>query len=113
MGAWRGRGGAAPILGMSRESAGTHLLPRGWEPHSSHAEARAGGTGPLLAGFFQVEVRFLNTAAPSLREGDQLSLEGLLAAFHLPPPHAQAAGHGALGAEKGGVRCAEPHGQVC
>lgn len=105
---WR----AAPVRGISRKSAGAHLLPRRWVPAGCHAEARTGGTSPLLAGLFQVEVWFLNVAAPSLRESEELSLEGLLAAFHLPLPHTQTAGLRTLGAKKGGVKCAELHGQV-
>lgn len=92
-----------PRLNASLVSVRAHLLPWRWIPSSRHIVHRTGWTGPSVAGFFQVQVWFLNIAAPSLWESYQLSLEGLLAALHFPLPHTQTTGHGALGAKKAGV----------
>lgn len=67
-----------------------------------------GRTRPSVAGFFHVQVWFLNIAASPLREGYQLPLGGLLAAFHVPLPRAQTTGRRTLGAEKGGVSVQSP-----
>lgn len=80
-----------------------HLLPWRRIPSSCHIVHWTGWTGPSVAGFFQVQVWFLNIAASSLWESDQLSLGGLLAACHFPLPHTQTTGRGTLGAKKGGV----------
>lgn len=81
----------------------TCLLPWWWVPSSCHTVPRMSWTGPSVAGFFQVQVWLLNVAAPSLWESYQLSLQGLLAALHVPLPHTQATGCGTLGAKKGGM----------
>lgn len=85
------------------QSACAHLLPWWWIPSSCHTVHWTDWTGPSVAGFFQVQVWFLNIAAPSLWEGYQLSLEGLLAAFHLPLPHTRTTGDRTLGAKKGDI----------
>lgn len=95
------------------QSACAHLLPWWWIPSSCHTVHWTDWTGPSVAGFFQVQVWFLNIAAPSLWEGYQLSLEGLLTAFHLPLPHTRTTGDRTLGAKKGDIEYAELHGQVC
>ena len=90
------------------QSVCAHLLPWRWIPPSCHTVHWTGWTRPSVAGFFQVQVWFLNIAAPSLREGYQLALEGLLAAFHFPLPHPQTTASGTLGAKKRGVSVQAP-----
>lgn len=85
------------------KSMSAHLLPWRWIPSSCHIVHWTGRASPLVAGFFQVQVWFLNIAASSLWECYQLSLEGFLAAFHFPLPHTQTTGHRTLGARKEGV----------
>lgn len=104
---------AAVVNGISLnfhppQSLHAHLLPRRRIPPSCWTVRWTGGTRPPVAGFLQVQVWLLNIAAPPLGERYQLALEGLLAAFHLPLPHAQTTAYGTLGAKKGGVRAQTP-----